>query len=509
MVSVWCATMSSDYIVACPHCGQEIAIPPDYESEIATCPNCAGGFGFERPVQAAAKRPLPTPAVKMKRRPPLKTKRDSSITKGLAGEKERGTHFLSVLLSPDGRMRRSTYWLLSLGAFVFMMASILIFAMIAGYVTKVGEMEIKSDVFGPNGWIYSGILLVLALLAFSWVGITTQIRRWHDRDKSGLWILIGFVPVIGPPWEFIELGFLGPKPRHGVGNAYGTDPRSHRRGPAALIGILALVAMIPAIVWFFAEASWTDSPRESSSFSVAKVAIPEFPELPEFVEGGSGVKVGQFRLSGEGPGQNMQMRIYLPMGEHDPGSLSCVLVAPAGTNLLQGSDIGELNASAYHKEALPYALAGMAVVFYSIDGEHEPGSGSDDMEEMRQMAVAYKKFKQAGAGVVNGRNALEFVLAKMPMVNRDRIYSAGHSSAGTLSLLLAAHEPRLKGCIAYAPAADVEAFQAEFAEIPDIGTFFSRDSPFLKAEFANESCGSARPSSLFVPFRGGWCGGFF
>ena len=43
----------------------------------------------------------------------------------------------------------------------------------------------------------------------------------------------------------------------------------------------------------------------------------------------------------------------------------------------------------------------------------------------------------AQAGLVNARNALEFVLARVPEVDPKRIYAAGHSSAGTLALLFA------------------------------------------------------------------------
>jgi dipeptidyl aminopeptidase/acylaminoacyl peptidase len=57
--------------------------------------------------------------------------------------------------------------------------------------------------------------------------------------------------------------------------------------------------------------------------------------------------------------------------------------------------------------------------------------------------------------VVNGKNVLEYVLAKLPEVDPVRLYVAGHSSAATFALLFAEHEPRIKGCIAYAPLADL------------------------------------------------------
>jgi uncharacterized membrane protein YhaH (DUF805 family) len=34
------------------------------------------------------------------------------------------------------------------------------------------------------------------------------IKRFHDRDKTGWWVLIGLIPLIGPLWLLIELGFL-------------------------------------------------------------------------------------------------------------------------------------------------------------------------------------------------------------------------------------------------------------------------------------------------------------
>jgi len=66
------------------------------------------------------------------------------------------------------------------------------------------------------------------------------------------------------------------------------------------------------------------------------------------------VTVLQTRTTGMAPGQAMQYRVYLPPGAEGapPGSLKAVLVAPAGTNLLGGAKLGDLNQDAYHREAL-------------------------------------------------------------------------------------------------------------------------------------------------------------
>jgi uncharacterized membrane protein YhaH (DUF805 family) len=64
------------------------------------------------------------------------------------------------------------------------------------------------------------ILLVVALTC--WCGAIITIKRWHDLDKSGLWALLGFIPVLG--WVFTTVkcsfsnGTRGP-------NRFGPAPR--------------------------------------------------------------------------------------------------------------------------------------------------------------------------------------------------------------------------------------------------------------------------------------------
>lgn len=56
-------------------------------------------------------------------------------------------------------------------------------------------------------------------IAFVWMALAMQVKRWHDRDKSGWWILLGFVPIANI-WAFIETGFL--RGTEGA-NQYGGD----------------------------------------------------------------------------------------------------------------------------------------------------------------------------------------------------------------------------------------------------------------------------------------------
>lgn len=143
-----------------------------------------------------------------------------------------------------------------------------------------------------------------------------------------------------------------------------------------------------------------------------------------------------------------------------------------------------LDADNYHDEALPYSEAGMAVVCYSLDGEMTADPSAGDRAYGLALSVAYRQFMASKAGVVNGRNALEFSLAKLPQVNPKMIYTAGHSSAATVSLLLAANEERLAGAIAFAPITDLRIRLDELAQersvrsiLPGLVTYLRTGSP--------------------------------
>ena len=97
-----------------------------------------------------------------------------------------------ILFSFQGRIPRKTYWLSILG---LMLISILAMLVLSG----VGSM------ISQNAAIYLPFLIYIPLI---WSSLAIQVKRWHDRNKSGWWVLIGLVPVIGGFWVLIENGFL-------------------------------------------------------------------------------------------------------------------------------------------------------------------------------------------------------------------------------------------------------------------------------------------------------------
>jgi len=67
--------------------------------------------------------------------------------------------------------------------------------------------------------------LVVNLLLL-WPALAVSVKRWHDRDRSGAWVLLNLLPVIGWLWALIDNGLVrgttGP-------NRYGPDPLGPRQ----------------------------------------------------------------------------------------------------------------------------------------------------------------------------------------------------------------------------------------------------------------------------------------
>lgn len=118
---------------------------------------------------------------------------------------------LSSLWSLQGRVARGKFWLVFLLTFVFSILSISFWALISTLLKS----------FSPTAPIVIGVLWFVLIISLGWISIATTVKRFHDRNKSGWWYFISFVPVIGFFWIIIECGFM----RGTVGaNDFGEDP---------------------------------------------------------------------------------------------------------------------------------------------------------------------------------------------------------------------------------------------------------------------------------------------
>ena len=104
----------------------------------------------------------------------------------------------------QGRARRKAYWMFVL------------FNLIALVVLSFIESAIGLS--GQNGY---GILTGLYTLAMILPLIALAVRRLHDTGRSGWWILIGLVPLIGP---IVLIVFYVTDSQPGT-NEYGPNPK--------------------------------------------------------------------------------------------------------------------------------------------------------------------------------------------------------------------------------------------------------------------------------------------
>ena len=66
-----------------------------------------------------------------------------------------------------------------------------------------GEGLASGKEIGTGG----SIAFMIVIFIYAWTNFCVTAKRWHDRNKSAWWILLGSIPVIGL-WTVIENGFL-------------------------------------------------------------------------------------------------------------------------------------------------------------------------------------------------------------------------------------------------------------------------------------------------------------
>lgn len=113
-----------------------------------------------------------------------------------------------LLFQFDGRINRGKFW-----AGVAVSWGIgLLFAILIGVAVASGSSAVVTI------GVLLGVVLYVGLI---WIGLAISIKRWHDRGKSGWWIFIAFIPIIGGIWALVETGFLEGDPGD---NQYGPNP---------------------------------------------------------------------------------------------------------------------------------------------------------------------------------------------------------------------------------------------------------------------------------------------
>ena len=119
----------------------------------------------------------------------------------------------------DGRSQRQEYWMFVLFLFLVFMAGLIVMFMVAAAVDTSSYGGKSTE--APTAIIVGILLLVLLYLAVFIPLLAVQVRRFHDQDLSGWFVLLGFIPYVG---GLILLVFMCIDGTPGP-NRFGPDPK--------------------------------------------------------------------------------------------------------------------------------------------------------------------------------------------------------------------------------------------------------------------------------------------
>lgn len=127
---------------------------------------------------------------------------------------------MNILLRPwqhyfdfSGRSRRTEYFLFYICWYAAMGLAVLLAVAIVG-----NDADPGSDSASLAMLTGAGLILIAGIIP----GLAVTVRRLHDQDKSGWFILVNFVPYVGG-LIMLVLSFL---PGTDGENQYGPDPRN-------------------------------------------------------------------------------------------------------------------------------------------------------------------------------------------------------------------------------------------------------------------------------------------
>lgn len=121
-----------------------------------------------------------------------------------------------------GRSRRKEYWFFTLFNALIALGLSIIGAVLAGVLTSSGA--------STGGLLLSTLLNIVSLLSAIYSlgtfipSLAVSVRRLHDIGKSGWWLLIGLIPLLG----VIVLLIFFIQDSQPETNQYGANPKENR-----------------------------------------------------------------------------------------------------------------------------------------------------------------------------------------------------------------------------------------------------------------------------------------
>lgn len=114
----------------------------------------------------------------------------------------------------SGRSRRKEYWMFAL---LLLIVGVALALVTGGFSSMMDPSSAGGDASMGAGSMILG-LFYLAILIPS---LAVQVRRFHDQDKSGWFVLLNFIPFVGGLIVFIFMCLDGTR----GDNRFGPDPK--------------------------------------------------------------------------------------------------------------------------------------------------------------------------------------------------------------------------------------------------------------------------------------------
>ncbi|WP_129045150.1 DUF805 domain-containing protein [Companilactobacillus metriopterae] len=122
--------------------------------------------------------------------------------------------FWNNLIDFSGRANRPDYWWPIIINYVLGILIVLFGISLVTILENFTGMKITGNIYSFAS-ILSAILIYIISIIIWLVTLSLKVRRLHDTDRSGWWVLIEFIPIIGTIWFFI-LMLLPSKDSHWV-----------------------------------------------------------------------------------------------------------------------------------------------------------------------------------------------------------------------------------------------------------------------------------------------------
>lgn len=117
----------------------------------------------------------------------------------------------------SGRSRRSAYWFWMLFVIVVSILALIIDGVLFPGLMTAEVVDGMASV-QANG----GPVVAVATLALFLPGLAVSVRRLHDTDRSGWWLLLGLIPIVG---IIVLIVWYCTEGTRGA-NRFGADPKA-------------------------------------------------------------------------------------------------------------------------------------------------------------------------------------------------------------------------------------------------------------------------------------------